>query len=352
MEKNLPKISYCVFTYNEEKNIYDCLFSIFSQKYPKDKLEVILVDDDSTDKTLEIAKNFPLKIFRNGKHDGDLSATIGFTNATGDFFTAIGADMRFRGDRWFLKMIKPLIENPDLPAVFTRYYSHPKESIITRYLNLDPIQRDLVYQTFSIGFDKVIAQKKSGYYICEYKIDKMPPQTHGLYRIKPMRKIVEDQKVYYDMGNIVALVKAGYTKFGYVPNAGYYHFHAESMRHLLKKRMRNIQRSYLRYKKMSSTKKNQYTWINFNSVKDIAKLALLIISANLLFPLFFLSIIKALKNRNRLYLLDAPVTFLLVDTILFTFLKERNGREFIKKTFKSFFWQKKPTSLTSKSWNC
>lgn len=333
MDRNLPKITYCVFTYNEERNIEGCLVSIFSQDYPKDKLEVLLVDDNSTDKTLEIAKKFPVKILHNGKRDGDLSATIGFNNATGDFFTAVGADMQFRGTDWFRKMVKPLTENPDIPAAFTRYYSHPQESLVTKYLNLDSLQRDLVYQLFSLDFDDIKKEKREGYYICQYSKEKITPQTHGLYRVSAMRKIIEKQKIYYDMGNIMLLVKEGYTKFGYVPSAGYYHFHADSLGHLLSKRVRNIQKSYLKYTNLSSTKAGHFKWIDLSSVKDVVKIIILIIAANLFFPIFLLSIYKAIKHKTWLYLLEAPITLALVDIILFTFLKDPRGRELMKNNF-------------------
>lgn len=331
MRNKLPKISYCVFTYNEERNIEGCLTSIFNQDYPKTQLEVILVDDNSTDKTLEIAKRFPVKILHNGKRDGDLSATIGFKNATGDFFTAVGADMQFRGRDWFRKMVKPLMENPDMPAAFTRYYSHPRESLVTKYLNLDPLQRDLVYQIFSIGFDGVEKKRKNGYYICRYSNTKIPPQTHGLYRVSIMRKIIAKQKIYYDMGNLVLLVKEGYTNFGYVPSTGYYHFHADSLKHLLGKRMRNVQKSYLKYNTKASTKLSHFKWIDLNSFKDVLKIALLVISANLFFPIFLLSLYRMIKHKTWLYLLEAPITFVLVDTILFAFLKDIRGRKLILK---------------------
>lgn len=334
MDKNLPKISYCVFTYNEEKNIESCLKSIFTQDYPKDKLEVILVDDNSIDNTLKIAKKFPVKIFINGKHDGDLSATIGFHHASGEFFTAIGADMRFRGNDWFRKMVKPLIEHHDMPAAFTRFYSHPKESLITKYLNLDPIQRDLIYQAFSIGFEKVITEKRDGYFICTYSENKMPPQTHGLWRVSVLRKIIEKQKIYYDMGNLVGVVKNGYTTFGYVPDAGYYHFHADSLKHLLSKRIRNIQKSYLRYGLSPSTKNNQYIWIDLTSFKDLVKLSVLIVAANLFLPIFLLSLYKMITKKKWLYILEAPITVVLVDIILFAFLKEKQGRRMIYANFK------------------
>jgi len=337
MDKNLPKISYCVFTYNEEKNIKECLESIFSQNYPKDKLEVILVDDKSTDRTIKIAKKFPVKILYSGKREGDLSATMGFHNATGEFFTAIGADMRFRGNNWFRKMIKPLIENPNMVAAFTKFYSHPKESLITKYLNLDPIQRDLVYQTLSIGFDKVITEKRDGYYICTYSENKMPPQTHGLWRVSVLRQIIEKQKIYYDMGNLVGAVKNGYTTFGYVPDAGYYHFHAENLSQLLGKRIRNIRKSYLRYGVSPSIKNNQYKWIDLTSFKDLAKLFVLIISANLFFPIFFFSLYRVIRHQNWLYILEAPITLALVNVILFTFLKDKRGRELIMSDLSKLF---------------
>lgn len=325
MSKSWPKISYCVFTFNEEKNIKECLKSIFSQDYPKDKLEVIVVDDKSTDRTLEIAKKFPVKIYMNGKRDGDLSATIGFDHASGDFFTAIGADMRFRGKDWFKKMVLPMIENPKITASLTRYYSHTKDSIVTRYLNLDPIQRDLVYQFFSTGFDKVIVSKKNGYFLCKYSLENIPPQTHGLWRRSILNKVLKEQKIYYDMGNLIGAVKRGYTQFAYVPSAGYYHFHAESLKQLLKKRLRNIEKSYLRYKNL----KTQYMWFDLKKPKDIIKMIFLVLGANLFLPIFVISIYRMIKNRNWLYILDAPITLLLVDTILFGFLKDKRTWGFI-----------------------
>lgn len=338
MLNNLPKISYCVFTYNEEKNIEGSLTSIFNQDYPKDKLEVIVVDDNSTDRTLEIVKKFPVKILHNGKRDGDLSATIGFNNATGDFYTAVGADMQFRGNDWFRKMVKPLMENPTMPAAFTKYYSHPKDSLITKYLNLDPLQRDLVYQIFSIGFDEVEKEKKNGYYICRYSTDRIPPQTHGLYRVSIMRKIIEKQKIYYDMGNLVLLVKEGYIRFGYVPMAGYYHFHADSLGHLLSKRIRNIQRSYLKYSDMSITKESHFKWVDLTNFKGFIQPILLVIAANLFFPIFLFSFYRLIRHRKFLYLLEAPITLLLVDTILFSFLKDARGRMFIVNSIKKLIF--------------
>ena len=59
---NAPLVSICVQTYNQEKYIHQCLDSLLSQKcdFP---FEIILGEDDSSDKTREIcisyAEKFP-----------------------------------------------------------------------------------------------------------------------------------------------------------------------------------------------------------------------------------------------------------------------------------------------------
>lgn len=61
MEKSQlsPLISICIPTRNAEKHLDQCLQSILLQKYPN--LEVIISDDQSTDKTLAICSNFKEK---------------------------------------------------------------------------------------------------------------------------------------------------------------------------------------------------------------------------------------------------------------------------------------------------
>jgi len=53
----LEKISFVVISYNEEKNIKDCLDSLIALDYPKELYEIIVVDS-STDTTKEIVKSF------------------------------------------------------------------------------------------------------------------------------------------------------------------------------------------------------------------------------------------------------------------------------------------------------
>ena len=57
-KEEVPDISILISAYNEEKIIRQKLESIFNSDYPKEKIEVIVGSDASTDKTNEIVKSF------------------------------------------------------------------------------------------------------------------------------------------------------------------------------------------------------------------------------------------------------------------------------------------------------
>ena len=55
---NLPSVSLLISCRNEEEDIQDCLQSLACLTHPKDKLQIILIDDYSTDSTAHILKAF------------------------------------------------------------------------------------------------------------------------------------------------------------------------------------------------------------------------------------------------------------------------------------------------------
>lgn len=63
-DKELPSASILIPAYNEEESTARTLESIIQAEYPKNKLEIIFIDDGSKDRTLEIARKY------EGKHDG------------------------------------------------------------------------------------------------------------------------------------------------------------------------------------------------------------------------------------------------------------------------------------------
>jgi glycosyltransferase involved in cell wall biosynthesis len=103
-----PLISVVIPTYNEEKDIPECLSSLAKQSY-KNK-EVIIVDDGSTDKTLEVIKKFKPRVIK-GQHKGPgFSRNLGSKKAKGSILIFVDADMTF--DKDYLKnLVLPIIKN-------------------------------------------------------------------------------------------------------------------------------------------------------------------------------------------------------------------------------------------------
>jgi glycosyltransferase involved in cell wall biosynthesis len=88
--KNGPTVSVVITTKNEEKNIENCLRSIIGQTYGN--VELIVVDNFSEDKTVEIAKkNGALVYFRGNERSSQRNH--GAEVASGDYLFYLDADM-------------------------------------------------------------------------------------------------------------------------------------------------------------------------------------------------------------------------------------------------------------------
>jgi len=57
-EDQLPSISVIVAARNEKLNIFSCLDSLDNLIYPDDKIEIIIIDDASSDNTLKLSSDF------------------------------------------------------------------------------------------------------------------------------------------------------------------------------------------------------------------------------------------------------------------------------------------------------
>lgn len=117
------KISIIIPTYNEASVISACIKSLSVQSYPS--FEIIIVDDGSTDQTIEIISNLrktiPL-ILLNQSHKGAGSArNLGAKKATGEILVFVDADMTF--DRRFLKkLVTPIISGNSIGSFSKREY--------------------------------------------------------------------------------------------------------------------------------------------------------------------------------------------------------------------------------------
>ena len=88
-----PALSIIITTKNEEKNIGNCLESIKAQTYPQEKIEIIVVDNNSSDKTKEIAKEYTKKIYNKGPERSAQRNYGMIEKAKGKYVMFLDADM-------------------------------------------------------------------------------------------------------------------------------------------------------------------------------------------------------------------------------------------------------------------
>ena len=110
IKKSDFKVSIYVPVYNGQKTIKDCINSILSQSKKFD--EIIIINDCSTDMTLDILKQFTnIKIINNKKNFGlSKSRNIGIKNCIHDVVASIDADI-ILDSNWLLKIISHLKED-------------------------------------------------------------------------------------------------------------------------------------------------------------------------------------------------------------------------------------------------
>jgi len=85
-------ISVIIPTYNEEKNIERCLKSLENQTVPRNEFEVIVVDGQSKDRTVEIAKKYADKIIQQKSKGVGGARNDGARVAKGDIIATTDAD--------------------------------------------------------------------------------------------------------------------------------------------------------------------------------------------------------------------------------------------------------------------
>lgn len=119
MDTNLPRLNVVIPAYNEEGYIGACLDSLAQQTYRN--FEVIVVDNNCTDKTAEIATSKGATVVKESQKGIAFARKTGFTQAKNEVIVSTDSDCTF-APNWLEKIAthfdntKP--ENKDTVAVY------------------------------------------------------------------------------------------------------------------------------------------------------------------------------------------------------------------------------------------
>jgi glycosyltransferase involved in cell wall biosynthesis len=119
VESYNPHISVVIAVYNGERTIRQCLDSVYGMKYPH--LQVIVVDDCSSDGSVGIAAQFPCQIIRLEENMGPAFArNKGVAEAKGEIVFFTDSDVCLQKNT-LEKIAEDFKNKPNLSAVFGSY---------------------------------------------------------------------------------------------------------------------------------------------------------------------------------------------------------------------------------------
>ncbi len=188
-----PKVSIIIPAFNEEDYLPVTLKSLFTINYD---IEVIIIDDGSTDSTGEVAKAFTNNLITLEKNMGKGEALMfGIEKAKGDIIVFLDADLQ-ESARNFPKLIEPLISNEAIMTIailpptlhkggfgLTKKLASIGISLLTNHKSLTPlsgqraIKKDALKKVlplasgFGVEVGLTIDILKRGYKIKEIPID-------------------------------------------------------------------------------------------------------------------------------------------------------------------------------------
>lgn len=106
-------ISVVIPAYNEEEHISECLKSLMAQEVKPE--EIIVVDNNSTDKTAAVVKQYPVQLVTEKEQGITPSRNKGFNTAQYDIIARCDADTMVPSD--WIKKIKDHFSDPKLDAL-------------------------------------------------------------------------------------------------------------------------------------------------------------------------------------------------------------------------------------------
>ena len=158
-------VSVVIPLYNKERTIRRCVRSVLNQTY-KD-LEILIVDDGSTDKSIKQLATFSdsrIKIIKTHHQGVSVARNIGIRQSLGEFVALIDAD-----DEWDLEFLETLLslseKYPQASVFISRYRFCDNEGI-----SLDAVIRGLNYANDGIVYDYFKIASDSNPPICSSNI--------------------------------------------------------------------------------------------------------------------------------------------------------------------------------------
>jgi len=128
-----PRVAVIMPCWNEEKTVHGTIASLLALDYPKDKLEIIIIDDGSTDTTwqeiLQHKGNPQIKMFQKENGGKHTAVNFGIDHTDADLIGCLDADSFVEPDA-LKRMVHAFNTHPDIMATAPSMIIHKPKNIV------------------------------------------------------------------------------------------------------------------------------------------------------------------------------------------------------------------------------
>jgi len=257
-EDSLLGVSIIVTTFNSESTIDECLRSILELDYPKQLLEVIVIDGGSTDSTTERAKAYPVKLI-SSQLNPPAAYNLVLKTVENEIIGLIDSDAKVEKG-WLRKLVKHL-DDPKVAGASGTVETWNKDKLVPR----------------AIGYE------------LSYRYRRLP---NTVERVATMNLLLK-KKVTLEIGGFdealptqydtdigARLAQAGY-RIAFDAEAICYHFHRPTLRTFFKQQYKygqNTWKLYFKHPRLAKGDKITDWWMNIQPILYGVAAILLLIS--------------------------------------------------------------------------
>ena len=245
-QEALPGVSIIVTTFNSAPTIDECLKAILDLDYPKELLEVIVVDGGSTDDTMERAKEYPVKLVYT-KLNPAAAYNFVLKDIQNEVIGLIDSDAKV--EKSWLKKLVNLLNEPDVAGASGTVETWNSDKLVPRVIGYELNYR---YQRLPHTIERVATMNLL------LKTD-ITREIGGFDELLPTQ---------YDSDIGARLAEAGY-RIAFDVEAKCYHFHRPTLKAFFKQQYnygQNTWKLYFKHPKLAKGDKITDGWMNIQPI--------------------------------------------------------------------------------------
>ncbi len=257
-DDSLPGVSIIVPTLNSGSTIDECLRSILELDYPKQLLEVIVIDGGSTDKTTELAKAHPVKLVYSQLNPPEAYNLV-LKDIENPIIGLVDSDAKVE-KQWLRKLVK-LLDDPKVAGASGTVDTWNKDKLVPRVIGYELISR---YRRLPDTVERVATMNL----LLKKKI------------VMDIGGFDEALPTQYDTDIGARLAQAGY-RIAFDAEAMCYHFHRPTLKTFFKQQYKygqNTWKLYFKHPKLARGDKITDWWMNTQPILYAVAAVLLLVS--------------------------------------------------------------------------